>query len=410
MNYYIALSTAVELVKNAGVHPAFSAAVIGAANVGALVVALLHSSAMSKENELGDEAFGFGFFRRNFLFYTILPIIGNVLDPIAVSCASVPLAVFGRVLVGFGSADLLHRQFLASCLPAPHLVVEAARLVNSQLQGVVLGLVVGGISSLYNVNVRVTTISSLHTGSYLMAALWFTHCMLLLFFFQESPRVNSEDTDDSEEIEGEDEELAGKLGDESNDASDGSSEDGTGTPDSIFYRSSSDVTRDEVKTPYANVLKATFGKAAGLESAVYMPATTEESDQTNRKRPMTLKRRLRKLRSFFARVRKALGDNVAIPVTLTVIVFVVISHEILFTSCPLITDMYFHWKGGHVSLLLGVLSVMVFPLYYVGEKISRRFDERTIIKVSGSSRLHILFCFMLTQQRDRCSWLLLGFW
>ena len=418
-----------DIAVASGQHPAFSAWIIGAANVGALLVAFLHCNSMSKENEKADKSFGFTFFRQNFLLYTIFPIIGNLFSPFAVSRKSLSLAILGRILIGMGSSDLLNRHFLATCLPAPHLVIEAAKLVQSHHQGVVAGLLVGGISALYDVNVRVATVNSLHTGSFLMAGLWALHGLLLLFFFQETSEherkasngpyigdttedhsgagsigdginggagesYHPDENENREDVDNEGRTVRhessigisshanddeGKYGDNGSIEEEEDSIDGVETPESQMFPSSSDASQDgENKPSYGDELHANYGAAAGFHQLQKFQMPRPKID----KGIMSVKKRFRKLRTFLGRVRKALGDNVAIPVTLAVIVFVRTAHEILFSSCPLVTDMYFHWRGGRVSLLLGALSFMVFPIGFISEKISRRFDERTIIKRS----------------------------
>ena len=204
MNYYIAHSTATAFVQEVGAHPAHSASIIGAASFGALVAALFQLRGMSLEIGVsGRCGLTIGFFRRSFLIYGSLPIIGNVLHAIAVSKGSIPLAVFGRFLIGFGSAEILHRQLLSSCLPAPHVVFESANLVHSHVFGVFCGLITGGFLALFDVHVKKTTISSLHSGSYFMAGCWLLHWVNVFRSFQESTQaeLNDANTDAGEQTD-----------------------------------------------------------------------------------------------------------------------------------------------------------------------------------------------------------------
>ena len=330
-----------------------------------------------KVERSGPGALTTGYFRHRFLLYSVFPIIGNVLQAVAVSKGSILLAVFGRLLIGLGSAELLHRQLLSSCLPAPHVVFESANLVHSNVFGVFCGLMIGGLLALFDVKVDVATISSLHSGSYFMACIWLFHWVNLYRLFQESKSVESDETDsDRRDFEDEYEVSIAE-----------SSE--TGTPESVFFGPGSMSTREDVKSAYIEQLEAAYTspRNAGrkYEFPTEQPLETDrlivkEDKKTNDKKTKT--RSVRSFKTFTAWFRKILFHNVGIPVTLAVIVFVRISHEILFTSCAIITNRYFHWNGSQACFLLGLLSATVVPINHSVERISRSYDERSVIKRS----------------------------
>ncbi|KAI2509344.1 SPX domain [Fragilaria crotonensis] len=345
MNYYITHSTATAFVQGVGAHSAHSALIIGAASFGALVAALVQLHGISREVEgSGPGMLTTGYFRHRFLLFSAFPIIGNILHALAVSEGSVVLAVFGRFLIGFGSAELLHRQLLSSCLPAPHVVFESANLVHSHVFGVFCGLAIGGFLALFDVNVNVATISSLHSGSYFMACCFF-HWVQLFRLFQESNVTEagrcSPNYDDL------DEEYEASI-DESSD---------TGSPDSLFFGSGIKA-RDDSKSIQIEQLEAAYTspRTAGKKEKFQKekPRETDSLIPKQEKNPSETmaKAKAKSFSSFktFARLRRILLYNVGSPVTLAVIVFVRISHEMLFTSCAIITNRYFLWNGSQACL------------------------------------------------------------
>mmetsp|Transcript_11463 Transcript_11463/g.17613 ORF Transcript_11463/g.17613 Transcript_11463/m.17613 type:complete len:567 (+) Transcript_11463:100-1800(+) len=387
MNYYIVHSTATAFVQGAGAHTAYSACIIGATSFGALVSAAFQLRSMSRESD-NNEAnnLTIGYFRRAFLLCSLFPIVGNIIHAVGVSKGSILLASFGRFIVGLGSAELLHRQLLSSCLPAPHVVFEAANLVHFHLFGIFCGLVIGGFLALFDVHVQVTTISSLHSGSCFMAFLWFFHMTSLLYKFQETHQSDKEGKDVQDGTP-EAQQLDEKFSIESSE----SSEPECGTPESIFCGSVSISTADDTKSTYVNQLKATYDSRLPQERMPMMsrfPTTDQKKSERSLSKGDDLKncskkkRDFRCLRTSSTRLRNILSHDVSIPATLFVIVFVKISHEILFSSCAMVTNRYFKWNGSQACFLLGLLTAAVLPVNYIVERISRSYDERTAIKRS----------------------------
>lgn len=375
MNYYIAHSTATAFVLGVGAHSAHSASIIGAASFGALFAALVQLRGMSQEVERsGPGMLTTGYFRHRFLLFSAFPIIGNVLHAIAVSEGSIVLAVFGRFLIGFGSAELLHRQLLSSCLPAPHVVFESANLVHSHVFGVFCGLAIGGFLALFDVKVNVATISSLHSGSYFMASCWFFHWIQLFRLFQESsvsePGQRSHEDIDFQDV------YEVSLGESSD----------TGSPESLFFGTGSIPSRDDPTSIHIERLEAVYTspRSTGKRELFQKekPRETDSLIAKHDKNPGENTPKSKSSRSFrtFARLRRILLHNVGSPVTLAVIVFVRVSHEMLFTSCAIITNRYFQWNGSQACFLLGALAAAVLPINHAVERISRSYDERTVIK------------------------------
>ena len=86
--------------------------------------------------------------------------------------------------------------------------------------------------------------------------------------------------------------------------------------------------------------------------------------------------------TIIKRIRRILSYNVALPVSLGLVVYTVFAQEVFFTSCALITDQYFLWRGNVAGFFLGALSVLILPIDFVCEQVARRYEERTTVKVS----------------------------
>jgi hypothetical protein len=94
------------------------------------------------------------------------------------------------------------------------------------------------------------------------------------------------------------------------------------------------------------------------------------------------RRRRFKFGTFVKRIRRIMAYNVAIPVTLALVVYTIFAQEVLFTSCALIADRYFGWRGNIAGFFLACLSILILPIDFVCEQVARRYEERTTIKVS----------------------------
>ena len=130
----------------------------------------------------------------------------------------------------------------------------------------------------------------------------------------------------------------------------------------MVYGSSSDTARDGIKRPFT------------AEQARVRLDDLSQHVVENRKR-------FRALRTLTKRLRKFLMYKIALPVTLVLVVLTKITHEIFFTSCPIITFRYFRWSGSNAALFLGALSASVLLINYVCGTSTKTYDERSVIKV-----------------------------
>ena len=379
-NYYIAHSTANLFAMQMGAHPVHAAAIIGASSVGALIAAFFHARGLSIQSEsVALTSMSLDFFRKSFLFAAFFPIVGNILHALAVSSQSISLAVFGRMWIGFGSIELLNRQLLSCHLRPIQVVPESAKLVLTQIYGVIFGLVLGAFLALFDVHVSpfgqyVAIISSLHTGSYFMASLWAVYWLFVYFRFHRTS-ASVAISDGLADFRQKD--ALNYLGLDSDSSSDGE----TGTPQSIVYSQS----QPEFIPTSAQNIQAFYNKKLEVALPVGSSSDLKYHRESNRMASRDLPSNrypLRQWKSYLGRLRRVVVHNMAIPVTLACVLFCRLSHELLFTSCAIVTDRYFAWNGSHAGLLLGLMSGMCFPANHICGRIAATFDERTVMKNS----------------------------
>jgi hypothetical protein len=392
MNYFVVHATTSAYVMATGMPSVYSAMVIGAPGLSAIIAALFHCFFLSRES--ATPRLRTILFRRLFLFSAFMGMVGNIVHARGVDRGSVHLAVLGRFLMGFSSAEILHRQLLATCLPS-RVVSEAAHLVRFRVVGVVCGLFLGSATETVPIKIVRLGVRALQSASWLMVLLWAIHFVRILFqFIPKSDPGATETGLSGEQLEGEAvEDTAAASGTDYDSSS--SESDGVGQSNSVFYRSSSDAnSRDR--------LKATYG-TSGVTSL--LPAATDGGTESSQLRQTSSadhgwkKRGFRQVRTFASRIQKLLSYHIAIPVSFALLVYVYFSLEVMFTACPIIADRYFGWSGARAGVLLGCLAIIILPVDFGCEMVSRRYEERTVMKVRSNAffRLSVVyFCTHLT--------------
>jgi hypothetical protein len=365
MNDYIIHATANSFVRFTGAHPAYSANLIGATSFAALFATGLQCYQLSNESLSKD--LSAVTLRVAFVLAAVAALFGNIVYITGVSRQSIAIAVAGRLLIGLASTDLFHRQIVTDCLPPIYIVPESAHLVKWKVFGRVWGLLVGSILGSFNLHVTETlTIGAFQSASYLMTFLWLVQAFRLFFLMPKSVKLIGRES----RMEYDDELGAsrGRTNSQSEEFSSDESETERVTPESAHYHSSSDTTHDELKEKFT-------AEQARVRLDDLSQHVVEE------------RRPFRGLRTLMKRLRKFLMYNVALPITLALVVLAKISHEIFFTSCPIITYRYFRWSGSLAALFLGMLSVFVLLINYVCGTSTRTYDERSVIKVRAITKL-----------------------
>lgn len=244
--------------------------------------------------------------------------------------------MIGRLLVGLGSAEIIHREILSNCLPAVQLVAESFRILKYQLKGLTAGILIGALLSALDGNLfvfdRPIDLPS-YGSSWLMSLLWFLHWGRLFLNFKDPANSLQDPLGQSLVLKGY-EEACGNYS--SSDSS--TNEPISNTPDSIFYRSASDATNDEINTRY-RALSAIREKFARKN----MPSIEHRESFLSTSLRDSKRRRNLGWKALLGRFRKVFTYNVALPVNFALLLFVTVAHEILFASCSVITSRYFNW-------------------------------------------------------------------
>lgn len=304
MNYFVSHATTDIFVNSAGTPPASASLIIGAPNLSAILIAIIHCIFVSKDQSV--PVHDVGFLRSHFALSAIAAIAGNVVHALAVNTGSVHMAMLGRFIFGFSSSEILHRQLVAACRPS-QVVVQAARLVHFRVFGIISGLVLGCLAEAVPFTITSLGIRAMQSTSWIMAFLWLMHLVRILVQLRKPNGVvddhlkSHEDADEGDivtPVESEDREY------------DSSESDPMSTPKSVLYRSSSPITAKFVEA---------YGGAGG--SGIGVPRKNE-----NRKSAC------RQLKSSINRFRMLLGYHVGIPIALFITVYVNYAFEAFFTG------------------------------------------------------------------------------
>jgi hypothetical protein len=325
-----------------------------------LFSAALHCYLLSGHTDAKSVNFNFAPYRRLLLFSSVAAIAGNIVQAHGISQSSVPIAVIGRLVLGFGSADIVHRQFVVAFVPPSLIVAESARLFLLQVMGLISGLLIGSLVQLAPFRVVQYGVHSFQRSNWIMVVLWFIQFCHLLFGGRRTEGSKNKvyqkmKSGDIAEIDYQ------AIAVNSYDSSE--SDPAPGTPARLFHRSPETRARDEI-------VKEAF------VSEIQPTRSIRRTETSSVRRP-----RRRKVMTLVKRVRRILAYNVAVPVTLALVVSAIFAQELLFTSCALIADRYFGWRGNVAGFFLGCISVMILPIDFACEQIARRYEERTTIKV-----------------------------
>lgn len=325
-------------------------------------------------------------FRLPLLICSVSAVAGNIIFSYALKQPSLVTACVGRLLIGFGSADILNRQLLSTILPPACINIEVASLVRLSMITSAIALVMG---SLFDLEVREglprsddpifsimpsptplpntspliapavppflsqyilpssqRSLLSLESIGHIMAFLWFLHIIGIIFFFdipksirraqRESHVISPEEDFDSDTDQGNKNPC---VSTEINPFSDSTQE-----------ASHGDVTFEKLQTMSRKTVK-------------------HESHRT--------------YRESIANIKEMMFSNIAFPTTIAVLCIVKISTEIILNSCGSITGSYFKWSGARSGLLMGLVSSMILPVNQtLAMSQNVHISERNIIKVA----------------------------
>jgi hypothetical protein len=364
MNYFVVHPTAVPFVLDTTANTAYSAIIIGAPTISAIVISLIHCHVLSEQTSMGrrPDQKSLRLFRNLFFFSAFAAIVGNIVHARGIAHESIPHAVLGRFLLGFASSDIVQRQFIGSLMPLPLIAAESARLAHVQIVGQLVGLLFGSLVAWTGV---------LASGNWFMALFWIAYCIFVACNGNSDSRNNQKKEQDHawEILENKDVDV-----DVGNESDSSGSDEKTGGPAQLFQRSSyvEDIDEDAERSQADE-------KTGLLVSKVPSERPKKSVHSTAYSRPP--KGFLKRFRTFTKRIRKLMAYNISIPITLALILYCKFSTEAFISSSPLLGYHYFDWTGQRSGCFLAFLSVLIVPTDFISEQIARRYEERTILKV-----------------------------
>jgi hypothetical protein len=321
------------------------------------------------------------------IFGTLMGMIGNGIHGYAINKSSIMWAIFGRLCLGFSSAEILQRELTSMCVPV-HVIAESGKLTMSKMIGSSLGLLIGTLSA---IPIAVQTLDlgrvfSPHTrqlqwSSWMMMTFWLIHLLVILGQCRVKEkgdtllvgRITSKPKNTA---------TTKKVEESKSSDSESSSSAVIGSPSTVLLRPSLDTVEP---------IPSAVASMENISNAVSQSNRRDDDIEGFRARRHSSKqwRTLRRLRRLFA-------FHVGIPIALLMYGYTSFSMEILCTTAPIITDRYFSWSGARAGTFLACLLFATLPVTAACEVVARRYEERIIIKVRiGSSPLNSIACISI---------------
>mmetsp|Transcript_20827 Transcript_20827/g.43050 ORF Transcript_20827/g.43050 Transcript_20827/m.43050 type:complete len:927 (-) Transcript_20827:3882-6662(-) len=322
VGYYIVAPTANHYAILLGHDGAYGATLIGSTSFSALFAAFIYSAWSRKS------------FWSALTFSALCPFVGNLMYAIAITYDSMAMALFGRVLCGFGSAEVVNRQFISSCVSYVNMTKASALFVSVSAVGMSIGPLIAALLDMSagrdaDVDIPIhlpgspkqsgIVFNHVTMPGFLMAFLWGLQLLSLIFLFREPERINSE-TDNTKKVE---------------------------------------------------VGEGLDQKSRSYGTVVSDPDLCDSSSSEKKS-----------LRNEVVSVCKIIFSNPTFLVTLYLFAFIELVAEILISSCSMIVRRYFGWHGSKAGFMIASLGALVLPAHFIVERESRFYSERRILKAS----------------------------
>lgn len=179
-----------------GSHGAYGSTLIGAASLAAFFGSFLYSWWYTRFS-----------FKSALAFSSFISVIGNLLYAVAISFESIKVAFVGRLLVGLGSAEVINRQIISSCVHYNYMTRASALFVVASALGMSVGpLLAAVLDDMAGRDIEIDFIvpawiphiggtgiifDNVTSPAFLMALLWLIEFLATIFTFKEPIRVNS---------------------------------------------------------------------------------------------------------------------------------------------------------------------------------------------------------------------------
>ncbi|KAL7515326.1 hypothetical protein ACHAXN_013479 [Cyclotella atomus] len=312
VNYYIIAPTANHYAAVLGLDGAYGATLIGASSFSAIFAAFFYSMWYKSSS-----------FWTALAFSAMCPFIGNIMYSVAITYDSMKMALLGRVLCGFGSAEVVNRQLISACV-SYQTMTKASALFVSVSAAALLDLTQGRDE---NIDLKIHLPGSppgsglvfdhITAPGFLMAFLWGLQLLSVMLLFDEPERING-------------------IGGE-----------------------------DEIETK------------PKLEMEVTRYGSVEDSDS-----PQAKEQSWSTLWNDTMAIFRVIVSNMAFPVTLYLFAFIELSGEVLISSCSMVVKRYFSWHSSRAGFIIASLGALVLPAHFIVERASRSYSERKIMKYS----------------------------
>jgi len=342
VNYYIIAPTANHYAVVLGADGAYGATLIGASSFSAIIAAILYSYWYTTSS-----------FKSALLFSTLCPLCGNLIYGLAISYDSMAMAISGRFLCGFGSAEVINRQLISTCVSFAQITRASAFFVAASAMGMSIGPLIAAILDdtagrdfLIDLHLPFTPaggiiFNSVTSPGFVMAILWLLEFLFLLFFFAEPDRIN------------------------------GGDENGTKSTDS--------ETTSLIKTDYGSIDDRAIRNDLMISSELLDEISDSDSNDSFRPK---IEEHVKGFWEEIASVFSLLMVNGGLPVTFLVFCYIELADEVLISSCSMIVRRYFDRNASAAGYLVASLGALVLPANFVVEICSRRVSERFIMKLS----------------------------
>lgn len=262
------------------------------------------------------------------------------------------MALWGRILVGLGSAEVVNRQLIAACVSYNHLTSASAYFVAAGAVGMSIGPLLAAILDIFagrdldiDLDLPFTPVGGIiydHVTSpgFVMAGLWCLQGVALVIAFREPRKIHTKRSN----------------------------------------HGGSDETRDPMSHSSTSFYASFDERAkATLESVGVSLAAPDVVGRDNKCENPSLWSRCR---AEVQLMQTLVFGNVALPITLLLFGFIELVDEVLISSCSMVCRRYFGWNGSTAGFILASLGSLVLPAHFVVEKAAHQFEERSIIKVT----------------------------
>jgi len=347
INYYIIAPTANHYAVVLGADGAYGATLIGTSSLSAIIAAILYSYWYTNSS-----------FKSALIFSTLCPLCGNLIYSLAISYDSLPMAISGRFLCGFGSAEVINRQIISTCVSFAQITRASAFFVAAGAMGMSIGPLIAAIlddttGRDFKIDLHLPftpaggiIFNSITSPGFVMAILWFLEFLCILFFFAEPDRING-----------------GKID--------------TETKSTDSERSSL------IKTDYGSMEDGAIIRNDSLISSGFFDEISDsDSNRSSDSFRPRIKKQVEGLWDEISSVCSLLLINRGLPVTVLVFCYIELADEVLISSCSMIVSRYFDRDASAAGYLVASLGALVLPANFVVEIFSRRVSERLIMKIS----------------------------